>query len=167
MKLYTKQGDGGASSLIGRENVPKSDPVFELLGTLDECGACLGVALLEVQDAQIRQDLSMLQDLLILLGGQAAGAAKQPLDTQLAHIEARIDDCQMETGGFLQFCNGYSSRGAAYVNLARTVMRRAEREAVRAGLCRDGLTLLNRASDLLYALTLLIQSHKKGGSDND
>ncbi len=163
MKLYTKQGDGGASSLIGRADVPKSDPVFELLGTLDECGACLGVALLEVGDTQAKQDLSMLQELLILLGGQAAGAAKRPLGAQLAQIEARIDACQMEAGGFSQFCNGYSSRAAAYVNLARTVMRRAERNAVRAGLSGDCLAALNRASDLLYALTVWLQLHEEGG----
>lgn len=157
MKWYTGKGDGGQSDLIGQQNISKSAPVFELLGTLDECGACLGVAALEITDETALRDIAMLQELLILLGGMAAGGPRQSLAAYLENMEARIDCYQESCGDFERFCNGYSCRGAAYVNMARTVMRRAERAAVGANLFGAGVTLLNRASDLLYGLTNYLQ----------
>ena len=157
MKWYTGRGDGGRADLIDRQNVPKNAPVFELLGALDECGACLGVAALEIADADVLRDIAMLQELLVLLGGMAAGGQRQSLAGYLAGIEARIDCCQQACGDFEGFCNAYACRGAAYLNLARTVVRRAERAAVQADLFSEGVALLNRASDLLYGLTRYVQ----------
>lgn len=161
MKWYTRRGDDGRSDVIDQQNIPKSAPVFELLGTLDECGAFLGVAALEITDDGALHDIAMLQKLLILLGGMAAGGQRQSLTDYMANMETRIDCYQQICGDFDSFCNGYSCRGAAYVNLARTVIRRAERAAVQAGLFAEGVAVLNRASDLLYGLTKYLQEGTK------
>lgn len=158
MKLYTGTGDGGESNLVCKKCVSKCDAVFDLLGDLDESSAALCAAVTFIKDQTVQQDVAFLQEILITLGGMAAGATVSlPVDAVL-HMEEKIDAYQAQTGEFKGFVTCYKTRGAAMVNFARAVVRRAERSAV--ACCYGGKPLqitLNRMSDLLFAMSAYLE----------
>ncbi|MBE7030121.1 MAG: ATP:cob(I)alamin adenosyltransferase [Ruminococcaceae bacterium] len=158
MKLYTGMGDGGESNLVCKKCVSKCDAVFDLLGDLDESSAALCAAATFITDGMVECDIAFLQEILIEMGGVAAGATVS-LPADVVHrLEEKIDVYQAKAGGFEGFVTCYKTRGAAMVNLARAVVRRAERSAV--GCCYGGKSLqitLNRMSDLLFAMSTYLE----------
>ncbi len=163
-RWYTRGGDDGYTGLLGPERVPKYDPRPEAYGTVDEAQAALGLAraagcapevgaiLLEVQ-----RTLSTLMAELAAAGaeesafaGRITAAHVAQLEAWLAETEARVEVPR----GFV--VPGDSLPGAA-LHVARTVVRRAERQAARllhGGLLGNELVLhyLNRLSSLLFLL---------------
>ncbi len=157
MKLYTKAGDTGLASTLTRQNIPKSSPVFALLGTLDELSCAIGTA--KLQTPALRPVLEQLQKDLIALSGELAGGMSFADAAQVARLEKAIDAAMEENAGFTGFVLPGKTIGGAALDTARTVARRAERCAVGAsqtgGISRSVLAWLNRLSDLLYALARL------------
>lgn len=156
-KLYTKTGDTGHASTLTRQHIPKNSPIFDVLGTLDELNAQLGVA--KRHASSVAPILEQLQQDILAVSAELAGGKRYVDREQVERLERAIDaitESRDETSGFVL---AGSSVGGAALDVARTVARRAERAAVAAsqtgGFTREMFAWLNRLSDLLYALARL------------
>ncbi|HEY8741184.1 MAG TPA: cob(I)yrinic acid a,c-diamide adenosyltransferase [Candidatus Dormibacteraeota bacterium] len=159
--VTTRRGDGGYTSLWGGEEVAKYDGRPTAFGTLDEATAVLGMARTATRHAEMRLEILRLQnDLFRLMSELASGSAHSGEIAvgpgQVAEIEVRIvrirDACQLP-----EMFTIAATPTSATLDLARTVIRRAEREVAR--LVHDHvidnpetLRYLNRASDLAFVL---------------
>jgi len=161
-RIYTRSGDQGSTRLANGALTPKSDPRVEAYGSVDETNAALGLARLHT-DAFPRLDtiLAQAQNELFDLGADLATPGVSPtalriLDNQVARLEREIDELNEDLAPLTSFVLPGGSPAAAQLHLARTICRRAEREAVRLNEAADGavspaaLKYLNRLSDLLF-----------------
>jgi cob(I)alamin adenosyltransferase len=164
-RIYTRSGDAGTTRLATGATVSKSDLRVETYGAVDETNACLGLARAHTRDdAAFDALLARLQNELFDLGADLAAPAKPDeapgsmlriLDSQVERLEGEIDALNAELPPLTSFILPGGTEAAAALHLARTVCRRAEREAVRlveAGepLSGPALRYLNRLSDLLF-----------------
>ncbi len=156
-KLYTKTGDAGHASTLTRQNIPKSSPIFDVLGTLDELNAQLGTAKRLVGD--MLPVVEQLQQDILAVSGELAGGKRFVDREKVVQLENAIDAVTQDADGLRAGVVSGSSAGGAALDVARTVARRAERCAVGAsqtgGFTREMLAWFNRLSDLLYALARL------------
>jgi len=164
-RIYTRTGDAGRTRLATGEPVSKSDMRVEAYGAVDETNACLGLTRLHTAgDLEFDAMLGRIQNELFDLGAdlatppkldEAEGQALRLIDSQVERLEAEIDAMNSEMPGLTSFILPGGSAAAANLHLARTVCRRAEREAVRlaesgAAVNPAALRYLNRLSDLLF-----------------
>ncbi len=156
MKLYTKTGDGGTTSLMNGVRVSKSDDRIELLGTIDELSSHMGLAKV-VADDTVKETLSKIQSELI---GIMAGIA-DPRDVkykvkqeQIAFLEKEIDRIEGSFEREMKFVLYGGCEASARLDVARAVARRAERcfrkVSLRYGADVNALQYVNRLSDFLY-----------------
>ena len=128
MKLYTGAGDSGRASTRTRMNIPKSSPVFELLGTLDEFTSTLGIAR-QKTPAAVAEILARVQENTGALCEELSGGERFATKEQVARLEQAIDSL----AGSLpeeESAQAGTSEGGAALELARAVARKAERRAV-------------------------------------
>jgi cob(I)alamin adenosyltransferase len=159
--VTTRRGDGGYTSLWGGDEVPKYDPRLEAVGTLDEAGALVGQARTMTQHAEVRKEALRLQnDLYRLMSELSAGKAHAEEFSinagNVSDIEARIVRIR-DAADLPEMFTISATPAAAVFDVARTVVRRAERGVARMlheGLItnRDTVRFLNRASDLAFVL---------------
>jgi cob(I)alamin adenosyltransferase len=164
-RIYTRAGDAGSTRLATGQSVSKADRRVEAYGAVDETNACLGLARAHTKDAaEFDAILARVQNELFDLGAdlaqparpdEAEGSVLRILDSQVARLEAEIDALNAELPPLASFVLPGGTAAAAALHLARTVCRRAEREAVRlveAGepVSRPAMRYLNRLSDLLF-----------------
>jgi cob(I)alamin adenosyltransferase len=164
-RIYTRTGDAGSTRLATGAPVSKADLRVEAYGAVDETNACLGLARVHTADAgAFDAILARIQNELFDLGAdlaqpekpdEAPGSTLRILDSQVARLEGEIDALNAELPPLTSFILPGGTPAAAALHLARTVCRRAEREAVRlveAGEPVSGpaLRYLNRLSDLLF-----------------
>jgi cob(I)alamin adenosyltransferase len=164
-RIYTRTGDAGATRLATGAPVSKADLRVEAYGAVDETNACLGLARVHTAGAgEFDAILARVQNELFDLGADLAQPAKADeapgsilriLDGQVARLEGEIDALNADLPPLASFVLPGGTPAAAALHLARTVCRRAEREAVRlveAGEPVSGpaLRYLNRLSDLLF-----------------
>ena len=164
-RIYTRTGDAGSTRLASGATVSKSDPRVETYGAVDETNACLGLARTHTAGSgELDAILARLQNELFDLGAdlatparpdEAEGSKLRILGSQVDRLEAEIDALNAELPPLTSFVLPGGAPAAAALHLARTVCRRAEREAVRlveAGEPVSGpaLRYLNRLSDLLF-----------------
>jgi cob(I)alamin adenosyltransferase len=167
MKIYTKKGDDGTTGLLYGGRVPKDDLRTRVYGTLDEAVAALGIARAHGLVERVEAIAVRVQREMFVVGAQLATAEQnqgklQPGISQVTpamteRAEADIDALLAVHRLPGEFVLPGATGGAAGLDLARTIVRRAEREAVamdRSGLIPDPevLRYLNRVSDLLYSL---------------
>ena len=166
MKIYTKTGDGGTTSLIGGERVSKCDPRVEAYGTVDELMAF--VALMTdtlTEDARTAAFVEPLQRIesqlmtvsaLFAVGKGGEGKVVPIAEERIAELEALIDAMQAEIPAITKFTIPGGHRAVSLCHVCRTVCRRAERAALRASEVADidasALRYFNRLSDYLYTL---------------
>lgn len=162
MKLYTRTGDKGKTSIIGGR-VNKDDPRVEAYGTVDEVNGFVGLAAAELEGekfADILADLEKIQHELFDLGGDLANITKKHVpkltEEMVQYLEKRIDALTDEAPKLERFILPGGTKGAAALHIARSVSRRAERLTVR--LSRENgdvspviLQYLNRLSDYFFA----------------
>ncbi len=166
-RIYTRAGDSGSTRLATGAPVSKSDLRVEAYGAVDETNACLGLARVHTAKdpgGELDAILARIQNELFDLGAdlstppkadEAEGSALRVLDSQVARLEGEIDAMNAELPPLTSFILPGGTPAAAALHLARTVSRRAEREAVRlveAGEPVSGpaMRYLNRLSDLLF-----------------
>ena len=165
MKLYTKGGDKGRTSLIGGERVCKTDLRVEAYGTADELQAHIAYLadLLSERDgfAQYVDDCRTICSRLMcvcsfLAVGRDGDCKMANLEEAVCWIEGRIDALQAELRPITNFTIPGGCKEASYAHICRTVCRRAERRAIEAAenfdIEKSVLVFLNRLSDYLYAL---------------
>lgn len=153
-KIYTGFGDKGYTSTVKNMHISKSDTLIELLGTLDEFTSALGAAKCFVSDRELIHDIELVQRKIIEINGEIAGGAVSVTEDCISAVERMIDRYRPETASFDGFVIPGGSRAGALLDMARTICRRAERIAVKAGqfgrLRGVLLIYLNRLSDLIY-----------------
>jgi cob(I)alamin adenosyltransferase len=163
-KYFTRRGDDGTSSVMDGKRVDKNSPVFELLGTLDEAFAALNLAFLQISEKPHRELIGAIQRDLQLIMADAAGDKRMPLDSdKIAWLEKEIE--QLGDGILMpdEFITSWGKPSSAMLNLARTVIRRAERAAVAYTRSQGNpnclwVTYLNRLSSLLFVLQLVMEN---------
>ena len=162
-RIYTRTGDKGSTRLATGQTVSKSDLRVETYGAVDETNACIGLARTRT-DGDFDALLARLQNELFDLGAdlstparpdEAPGSVLRILPSQVDRLEAEIDALNGELPPLTSFVLPGGTEAAAALHLARTVCRRAEREAVRlaeAGepVSEPAMRYLNRLSDLLF-----------------
>jgi cob(I)alamin adenosyltransferase len=163
MKIYTKTGDSGDTSLFGGQRVPKDAMRIEACGSVDELNSVIGVARCDGGDQEIDSLLGHIQEELFALGADLATPRLlkkeviRRFETRETHaLERIIDRLEPRLKPLRNFVLPGGSPQAARLHLARTVCRRAERAVVRLSRHEDigkgAVVYLNRLSDLLFVL---------------
>ena len=168
-RIYTKKGDDGTTSLWYGGRKPKADVRIDAYGSVDEAGSALGVArsLCEPGDSELHADILRLQNELFVCGAELATAPEaagrleegisQVADEMVERLEERIDAYMDRVELPAKFVITGGTRLSAQLDLARAVIRRAERRVI-ALRDSEGLAsatvirYLNRASDLAYVM---------------
>lgn len=165
MKIYTKTGDKGTTSLVYGKRVAKNDVRVEAYGTVDELNSFIGLAISQLRsDKQsdllqtIITTLESLQTTLFHVGAELSTPpekeVKWPLkEEDVLALEAVIDEVDALLKPLTQFILPGGSLGAAHLHVARTIARKAERLCVNIeAVSPVALAFLNRLSDLLFVL---------------
>ncbi|MDF2159364.1 cob(I)yrinic acid a,c-diamide adenosyltransferase [Algoriphagus sp. CAU 1675] len=163
MKIYTKTGDQGITSLLGGVRVPKSDLRIEAYGTVDELNSYIGL----LRDQEVNQKrtdfLKEIQDRLFTIGADLATApgkekVKKPdlYVKDVEKLEQEMDQMESELPALTSFILPGGHQSVSFCHLARTVCRRTERIVVELASYEQVNELviqyLNRLSDYLFVL---------------
>lgn len=163
MKIYTKSGDKGETSLFGGERVRKDNDRIEAYGTVDELNASIGLAVANIRDSEILKTLRDVQRELFTVGSDLA----TPYDAKnnnvprvnnefIKNAEETIDLFNCKIPELKAFILPGGTKGAALLHYGRTVCRRAERKVLtlrnKENIGDKILVYLNRISDLLFVL---------------
>jgi cob(I)alamin adenosyltransferase len=172
MKIYTKTGDKGQTSLIGGTRVPKHNLRIECYGTVDELNSYIG--LIRDQDiaAKHKEILKEIQDRLFTIGaGLATDPEKSKMKIPDLHtadielLENEIDRMDGELPALRHFILPGGSNAVSFCHIARCVCRRAERLAVHLGehsfVEEKTVIYLNRLSDYLFTLARKIGNEQQ------
>ena len=153
MKIYTKTGDAGETSLFGGARVPKDDSRIEAYGTIDELNSFLGVARASWPASPIDQHFDRIQSDLFDIGAHLASPGTSRFagvdPEHVVELERAIDAMESELEPLRNFILPGGSAPAAHLHVARTVCRRAERLVV-ALHDESSIVYLNRLSDFLF-----------------
>lgn len=171
MKIYTRKGDDGTTGLYGGGRVPKDSPAPEAYGTVDEAQAALGLARAACPPGQ-EIDLLLVgleRDLWVLMAELATdisnahklvdGVSRVTAE-MVDRLEAQIDDIAARFEPPMEFVVPGETQVAALLDVARTVVRRAERATLRAAAPgSQAVPYLNRLSDLVWTLARWHEGH--------
>ena len=170
MKIYTRGGDKGKTSLIGGQRRLKHNVRVEAYGSVDEAGAFIGLAMSYLDAKRDRDILDILADVqqrLWDVGADLAtvhteGVTYRTPEEAAQSLEPWIDRYQSEAKSLSQFIVRGGHSGAAALHVACTVVRRAERRTValmeRESIHPPALRSLNRLSDLLFVLARAVNA---------
>jgi cob(I)alamin adenosyltransferase len=178
MKIYTRAGDRGETSLLDGTRVSKADARIEATGELDELNALLGWTRAIGVDEELDRMLDVVQRDLFALGTRLAdpkhhlaGKADKLMlgSSNVERLERWIDQVEDSLPPLKRFILPGGSAAAASLQHARTVCRRAERYVVGLGI--EGLdpalpAYINRLSDLLFVLARAV-NHRSGYLENE
>jgi cob(I)alamin adenosyltransferase len=161
---FSKKGDRGFTCLMGGQRISKSGPRPEAYGTLDEASSALGIARASAVRPTTKEIILSIQKDLLLLAAELATAPEdfkkyphQITAAQVDRLERLIDELQEEVVIEKEFIFSGETMASAAIDLGRTIVRRAERKAVRLlqeKIITNGevLRFLNRLADLLFTL---------------
>lgn len=162
MKIYTKKGDSGETSLFGGTRVSKSSARIEAYGTVDELNSIIGLAASHSLSPKGTFLIDKLQQQLFVLGSDLATPVSSKTqvsrigDEEIEALEQAIDEMEEELPPLKNFILPGGSQAGATFHFARTVCRRAERAAVACSkeeeLSEASIRFLNRLSDFLFVL---------------
>lgn len=175
-KIYTKTGDDGITGLWGGDRIPKDAARIHAYGTVDECNALIGIVRTLVKPGDELDDmLRTVQNRLFVVGSDlATPGEKTPAIPRIgpedsAVVERWIDALEEKLPPLKQFILPGGTSAAAYLHLARTVCRRAERWTVSLTASDDthkqAVIYLNRLSDFLF-VAARYANHAAGVSDH-
>jgi cob(I)alamin adenosyltransferase len=163
-KIYTRTGDDGTTALGTTRRVAKDDLRVETYGTIDELNAVIGLALSYGLAPKLAEALPVIQNELLHLGSDLAFPPEDKKKFAVPRIEERhiqaletlIDELNEIVGPLKNFILPGGGQGAAALQVARTVCRRAERRAVTLSREQDlnplNIQYLNRLSDALFVM---------------
>ena len=175
-KIYTRGGDKGQTSLVDGSRVAKHALRVAAYGTVDEANSVIGIARLHLEpDSEVDQIIGRIQNDLFDLGADLATPEQDEprypplriIDEQVERLEREIDQLNADLQPLKSFVLPGGTPAAAYLHLARTVTRRAERiisEAAEAEAVNTAaLRYANRLSDLLFVMARWLND--KGAQD--
>jgi cob(I)alamin adenosyltransferase len=164
VKIYTRTGDSGETSLFGGQRVSKADPRVVAYGEVDELNAWLGNARSITADTQLGSMLEHLQRDLFAVGSRLADPAHRVAErvakaavgaSDIERLEKWIDQLEAELPALRRFILAGGGATGAALHVARTVCRRAERSIVALGsdaVEPELIVYINRVSDLLFVM---------------
>jgi len=163
MKIYTKTGDDGSTSLFGGTRVQKNNIRINAYGTIDELNSVIGLALSHKISEEVKFELQEIQNTLFQIGSELASPEnvksdliKKTSDKEIQYLESLIDKFDENLPPLKNFILPGGIESASYLHFARTVCRRAERIIVELKKIEliniNTLIYLNRLSDLLFVL---------------
>ena len=170
MKIYTKTGDEGKTSLFDNSRVWKSDERIMSYGAVDELNSSIGIALSLELDNEIKEILIKIQNDLFTVGSDLANpnmADKKIRTTEKMTIflEQKIDLLEPQLKPLTSFILPGGSLLASILHLSRTISRRAETHVVALSKSEDinkeAVIYLNRLSDLMFILARIVNNRKK------
>ena len=174
-KIYTRTGDAGETGLADGSRIGKDDPLAVAIGDVDEANSAIGVAVLHVVDADVSAMLQRIQNEIFDLGADLAtpGEDFAPTEMTLRIVQAQIDRLEAEVDRMNEALEPLRSfilpggeGGSAYLHVARSIVRRAERKAVAASRERPlnplALIYLNRLSDHLFVAARYLANSNGG-----
>jgi cob(I)alamin adenosyltransferase len=158
VKIYTRTGDRGETSLFGGARVAKDDARIEAYGTVDELSSCLGLARAAKPSAETSALLEDIQRDLFEIGAHLASPGTSRFSgvdpVRVAALEQSIDSMEGELSPLRNFILPGGSHAAAQLHVCRTICRRAERRVValrdETPVTQSTITYLNRLSDWLF-----------------
>ena len=162
MKIYTKTGDSGTTSLFGGKRISKDDLRIESYGTIDELNSFIGLLNTSFSDGDQNTVLYDIQNRLFDIGSSLACDPEKPLmtpdirDEDIAALEYAMDKMDDQLQPLRNFILPGGSSSVAYAHVCRTVCRRAERRLV--SLSQDSavdskiIIYINRLSDYFFIL---------------
>lgn len=179
-RIYTRTGDDGTTGLVDGSRVSKSCPRVAAYGTTDEANSALGVARLHAADAHLAMIIRIQNDLfdvgadLATPGNDWEAGAPQPewpplrvVQSQVDRLEAEIDAMNADLEALNSFILPGGTPLSAHLHVARTIVRRAEREAVAAAaqgpVNPAAIHYLNRLSDHLFVMARHANRPQAGG----
>lgn len=177
MKLYTRTGDAGETSLFDGSRVSKADRRVDAYGEVDELNAWLGLARSFRLDTDLDTALAELQRDLFALGARLADPASKIAarvtkasidDDDVARLESLIDRVEAELPPLRRFILAGGTPAGAALHVARTICRRAERRMVALEPAPAAVLVryVNRLSDLLFVLARAV-NHRAGVSETE
>jgi cob(I)alamin adenosyltransferase len=161
MKIYTRTGDNGSTSLISGERVLKTDARIEVCGALDELSCAIGLARAASPSLPGDKSLVAIQRHLFELGADLAATGKMHRTSRLGRrpitwMESEIDRLEAELPPLKNFILPGGRPAAAQIHFSRAICRRAERSIVSLSeseeIGMEGIIFLNRLSDFLFVL---------------
>ena len=170
MKIYTKTGDEGKTSLFDNSRVWKSDERIMSYGAVDELNSSIGIALSLELDNEIKEILIKLQNDLFIVGSDLANpnmANKKIRTTEemIIFLEQKIDLLEPQLKPLTSFILPGGTLLASILHLSRTISRRAETHVVALSKSEDinkeAVIYLNRFSDLMFILARIVNNRKK------
>ena len=170
MKIYTKTGDEGKTSLFDNSRVWKSDERIMSYGSVDELNSSLGIALSLELDNEIKEILVKIQNDLFIVGSDLANPNMtdkkiRTTEEMIKFLEQKIDLLEPQLEPLTSFILPGGTLLASILHLSRTISRRAETHIValskKEEINKDAAVYLNRLSDLLFILARAINNRKK------
>ncbi|WP_313219189.1 cob(I)yrinic acid a,c-diamide adenosyltransferase [Stenotrophomonas sp.] len=160
-RIYTRTGDDGSTGLGDGSRVRKDAARVQAYGTVDEANSALGVLLAVALPDDVRALLTTIQHQLFDLGGELCIPGHAAIHaTDIEALEARLDHFNAGLPALKEFILPAGGEAAARCHLARTIVRRAERETVTLAALEpvrvEAIGYLNRLSDLLFVLARVL-----------
>ena len=169
MKIYTKTGDKGLTSLFDGTRVKKSNVRVDTYGTIDELNSVIGVILaqnsgLKSRDAKVTKELIRVQNDLLEIGSSLANpsaildsGAKKYFTKRVSSFEQFIDEMTKEMPELNQFILPSGGEAGSFLHVGRTIARKVERKLVglmeQETVDKEILVYFNRLSDLLFTMS--------------
>ena len=178
MKIYTKTGDSGETSLFDNTRVSKADARVDAYGEVDEVNACLGAARAAGVDEETSALIEAIQKDLFALGARLADPSSKIAgrvtkasigEADVQRLEQAIDRLESTLPPLRRFILPGGSPAGALLHLARTICRRAERRVIGLGPKAVEPILvvyLNRLSDLLFVMARAV-NHRAGAPETE
>ena len=169
MKIYTKTGDEGKTSLFDSTRVLKSDERIRSYGAVDELNSSIGIALSLELDQEIKDILIRIQNDLFIVGSDLANPnmsdKKIPTTSEMiTFLEQKIDVLEPSLESLTSFILPGGTLLASIIHLSRTISRRAETHVVKLSkneeINKNAMIYLNRLSDLMFVLARSINNRK-------
>jgi len=164
MKIYTKKGDKGKTSLIGGETVDKHDAAVDSYGTIDELNSFVGLLNDYVNDKEIKEVLNNIQIKLFSVGSILASGGNKNFSNKVniekkdvEDIESSIDDMNSKLPELKNFIIPGGHKTSSYSHVCRSICRRAERKISELNnhtkINPHILSYTNRLSDFFFVLS--------------
>lgn len=166
MNIYTKTGDKGETSLFDNKRVSKDDIRVESYGTVDELGSWIGLAKHFVEDDDIYNILQDIQNKLFTIASNLATEDQTKVkhhivDEDIKYLEEIVDYYMGKLDNPKGFIVTGTNKKSAYIHVARTVCRRAERRIISLSKIAEinplVIKYVNRLSDTLYAMARFLE----------
>jgi len=176
MKIYTKTGDNGTTSLYGGERISKHDIRVEAYGTVDELNSNLGMLRDLINDKKIESSIIEIQKVLFKIGGILATKPSKKLnsaktkrleiiDSDIKFLESQIDLMSLNLSKMTHFIIPGGNEIISYCHICRSISRRAERRVTQLNdlhiVSENIIPYMNRLSDYLFTLSRKVADKMK------